>query len=335
MSVVRHLPEGEALDLQLRLDRLEKERDRLFGVLASMGDAVICTDETRAITFMNARAEALSGWSFQDATQQPIESVVALRQDDGALLRDDPLMRCIRTAMSQVSEKGYCLKTRTGDLRPIGFSIALIKSATGDQHGLVVIINDVSEVRAEEARLAHLATHDVLTGLPNRAYFLTALDELLTHARDKASSHVLCLIDLDRFKAVNDQGGHVAGDAVLIEVAQILRDKSPDSHIVARLGGDEFALLMTDCNEAKAEWFASRLIREIRNCRVVVQGKAYHVGASIGGTLIDGSQTGTSDLLHQADIACYLSKQRGRNRFSMHRPEDSAWLSEAAVKSAS
>lgn len=332
---MRHLPGGEREDLQLRLDRLQKERDRLLGVLASMGDALICTDETRAITFMNARAEVLSGWSVEDATEQPIETVFALRQDDGALLRDDPLVNCIRTAISQVSEKGYCLKTRKGDLRPIGFSVALIKSAMGDQHGLVVIFNDVSEARAEEARLAHLATHDVLTGLPNRAYFLTALDELLKNVKTSESSHVLCLVDLDRFKAVNDRGGHVAGDTVLIEVARILRSMSPDSHIVARLGGDEFAVLMTDCDAAKAEWLANRLIREIRNCRVVVHDNTYQVGASIGGSLIAGTRTGTGDLLHQADIACYRSKQRGRNRFSMHEPEEASWQSEAAVKSAS
>lgn len=148
------------------------------------------------------------------------------------------------------------------------------------------------------------------------------------------STSVLCLVDLDRFKSVNDRGGRIAGDEMLIAVAKTLRRLSPPQHVVARLGGDEFAVLMMDCDAAKAEWFANRLIREIRNQTVTVDDQTYQVGASMGGVLVDANVMGQGQLLHQADMACYRSKQRGRNRFTMGERDVEPWLNEAIVNRA-
>src|SRR5262245_22593315 len=124
---MRRPPEVDPDELQARLVRVQRERDHLSGILQSMGDAVICTDQTRALSFMNARAETLTGWRFADAEGLPVSSIFALRGEEGELLTQDPLQDCLRSGSAQVSEKGYSLKTRDDYLRPIGFSVALIK----------------------------------------------------------------------------------------------------------------------------------------------------------------------------------------------------------------
>jgi diguanylate cyclase (GGDEF)-like protein/PAS domain S-box-containing protein len=316
----------------MSLAQIAQERDRLAAILQSMGDGVLCTDATRAVTFMNAQAEALTGWAFADAEGMPVTTVFALVQEEGASAVQDPVQECTRTGMPVISERGHILRAKDGAEKYVGFSVALVRLPGGDQQGAVVILNDISEVRTAEKVLKHRATHDSLTGLPNRASFLSALTEILSDAH-RRDTHVLCLLDLDHFKNVNDQGGHAAGDAVLRGVAGAIRRVCPSRHIVARLGGDEFAVLMINCDEKQAEWLGSRIIREIRNKVVQYEGQAFRVGASIGATLLDGSQSDPSSVLHQADTASYASKRRGRNCFTMHAAADAEW-DVASMKSA-
>jgi diguanylate cyclase (GGDEF)-like protein len=193
----------------------------------------------------------------------------------------------------------------------------------------VVIFNDISDLCAAEKALSYRATHDALTRLPNRARFLSALGEAMA---DVTKSHVLCVIDLDHFKSVNDQGGHAAGDMVLRKVAEAISRICPQQHVVARLGGDEFATLMVDCDEKQAEFLCNRIIREIRNTVFDYEGRVFHVGASIGATLLDGSHSNMGAALHEADMACYASKRRGRNSFTFFGPETGAWGGTSSMK---
>jgi len=294
------------------------ENDRLLMILQSMGDAVICTDAMREITFINAKAESLTGWSYDDAIGMPITSVLVLTKEDDPDVALDPARGCIISGAGQISERGTVLTRMDGAQRYIGFSAALICSPAGDQQGAVLVINDISEVRADEQEIARKASHDSLTGLPNRSNFLKVITDELDRAKKGDRIHSLCFLDLDRFKQVNDTGGHAAGDAVLREVAHIIEAICASDHMAARLGGDEFAVLMPNCDSPQAEWIANRIIRAIKNTNFIWESATYRVGASIGVTTINRNSPELSEVLHQADMACYAAKERGRNRVSVY-----------------
>ena len=311
--------ELDLLRLREQLALMTAERDRALLVLRSMGDAVVCTDVNRTITFLNARAEYLTGWTQADAMGMPITSVLALTQEGNPQTVLDPARDCLGTGKSQISERGTVLTTKDGLRRYIGYSVALVSGSSEGQLGTVLIFNDVTEIRKEEKKVAYTASHDPLTGLPNRFGFLNSLTELLNLTKQtQQGTHCLCFIDLDRFKNVNDSGGHAAGDAVLKEVAQIILKTCSSEHATARLGGDEFAVLMPNCSNQQAEWTANRLIRNIRDTKFSWSGNTYRIGASIGATVINGQSPELSEVLRQADMACYAAKERGRNRLSFY-----------------
>ena len=251
---------------QEQLAAIAAERDRLLLILRSMGDAVVCTDSTRAITFLNAKAESLTGWRQEDAIGMPITSIMVLAQEGDPQTILDPARDCVTSGISQISERGTVLSAKDGLQRYIGYSVALVNSPSEDQLGTVMVFNDVTEVRTEEKKVEHTASHDPLTGLPNRLSFLNSVTHWLGLAKQhQEHTHYLCFIDLDEFKHVNDSGGHAAGDAVLKEVAQIILKICANEHCPARLGGDEFAVLMPNCSSQQAEWTARRLIRAIKD----------------------------------------------------------------------
>ena len=189
----------------------------------------------------------------------------------------------------------------------------------GDRsQGTIWIIEDVTEVREQRERLAWTSSHDSLTGLANRAAF----EVLLERATARAAAEPFCalFIDLDRFKFVNDTGGHAAGDALLRDVASELAAQVRKSDTVARLGGDEFAVLLSNCPTAQAETIAEKLRSAVVAYQLVWEGHVFGVGASIGLVPVDASYASAADVLRAADAACYAAKRQGRNCVAVHRP---------------
>ncbi len=182
--------------------------------------------------------------------------------------------------------------------------------------GTIWTIEDVSEARAHRERLTWASNHDTLTGLANRPAF----EALLEQATAAAEREPFCVmfIDLDRFKQVNDTGGHAAGDALLRDVARELSGKVRKSDTVARLGGDEFAVLLSRCPLSQAREIAEKLRVAVDAYRLVWEGTSFGVGASIGMVRVDASYTAMADVLRAADAACYAAKQQGRNCVVVH-----------------
>ena len=173
---------------------------------------------------------------------------------------------------------------------------------------------DITERMELQRQLEDMAAHDALTGLPNRVSFEHRLQEACDQAHEQQREHVLCFMDLDRFKIVNDSAGHAAGDAFLRLVGDLLKSTCKDLHFTARLGGDEFALLLYDCSLARAEHMTRELIDSIRSMRLSWDRKIYDIGASIGVTAITARSPKPVDLMSQADVACYAAKSAGRNQ---------------------
>jgi len=189
--------------------------------------------------------------------------------------------------------------------------------APGDRsQGTIWTVEDVSEAREKRERLTWASSHDSLTSLANRAAF----EVLLEHASAHAASRPFCalFIDLDRFKQVNDTGGHAAGDALLRNLAQVLAAQVRKSDTVARMGGDEFAVLLDHCPGPQAQVIAEKMRSAVISYELAWEGRTFSVGASIGLVQVDATLTNATDVMRAADASCYAAKRHGRNRVAMH-----------------
>ena len=182
--------------------------------------------------------------------------------------------------------------------------------------GTIWLVDDVTAVREQREQLAWDSSHDSLTGLANRAAFTSVLERATGRSKDEPFCALF--VDLDRFKAVNDTGGHAAGDAMLIAVARQLESAVRQTDTVARLGGDEFAVLLHRCPVAVAHVIAEKMRRAVHGFELAFEGRRYSVGASIGLVAVDGSHADSADVLKAADAACYEAKRLGRDRVSAH-----------------
>ena len=173
--------------------------------------------------------------------------------------------------------------------------------------------------RKAERLMRHLAYHDPLTGIPNRAYFNEQLSELLAQPGTEYSpQHAVLCLDLDRFKIVNDSCGHSAGDELLRQVAALLLSKVRQTDILARLGGDEFAALLIDCSKTDASAIAEKLREAVSQFCFFWEGKTFTIGVSIGIAVLNGLERLPANVLSAADAACYSAKNSGRNRVMVH-----------------
>jgi len=187
----------------------------------------------------------------------------------------------------------------------------------GEIVGAVLVMQDVTSSRALQRELVHSATHDPLTGLPNRAAFARVLDKARKQASNESREHALCFLDLDRFKPVNDTAGHTAGDKLLQEVAAVIRRSCRAHDFAARIGGDEFALMLPDCSLVGARRVAEEIVAAIARTRFTWRRQVYQVGASAGITAVTRRSPGAVDLMSAADAACYAAKQRGGDQVAV------------------
>ena len=162
--------------------------------------------------------------------------------------------------------------------------------------------------------LRYQAQHDDLTGLINRREFETRLDHNLKSVHETGAQHVLCYLDLDQFKLVNDTCGHVAGDELLRQISVLLANRMRDRDTLARVGGDEFALLLENCSLADANQITNAILKLVGDYRFIYEDKIFNVGVSIGLVVINASFETVSDVIHAADSACYSAKEAGRNQ---------------------
>ena len=182
---------------------------------------------------------------------------------------------------------------------------------------------DVTDAHQLSKRLSYQASHDDLTGLVNRREFEMRLERILDTTRTRPSEHALCYLDLDQFKIINDTCGHIARDALLRELGQLLPKFVRKRDTFARLGGDEFGVLMEHCSLAQAQRVASDILEAVEDFRFCWNDEEFAIGVSIGLVPIEGCDASASDLLKAADAACYGAKEGGRSRVRINRPDDS------------
>jgi diguanylate cyclase (GGDEF)-like protein/PAS domain S-box-containing protein len=304
--------------------QLAEEKERLRVTLQSIGDGVISTDAQARITFMNPIAEMMTGWSSGDAVGRKVEEVFNIVAEGTGEPVPDPVAQSLSRDEPYYLNEDAVLVSRSGERRAVRDSAAPVRTPQGEVLGAVLVFQDVTHSRALQKELTHSAMHDGLTGLPNRVAFERALTEAGDQARRELREHALCFIDLDRFKLVNDSAGHAAGDALLRQIADAIRRSCRTQDFTARIGGDEFALLLADCSLVGARKAAQQVIDAIAGVRFHWHGVSHDVGASVGITAVTLESPHLTELMNQADAACYAAKNAGRNRVAIYDPAQHA-----------
>jgi diguanylate cyclase (GGDEF)-like protein/PAS domain S-box-containing protein len=293
--------------------QLERERERSLVTLQSVSDAVITVDPAGRVDYMNPVAQRLTGWDYNAASGRAVREVLLLGAESTQEAVENPVDRCLAEGSPITLMGEHVLCARNGDLRAVDLSVSPYsgKSAIA---GAVIVFRDVGATRHLAQQLSWQAEHDTLTGLWNRRHFERCLELALESAQLRGEHHAILYVDLDQFKIVNDNCGHTAGDRLLREVSHIVSGFVGGGDVAARLGGDEFGLLLRDRSIAEALEVAGELRRAIDAHRFVAEGKNFAVGASIGVVPVTDASISPGDVLRAADGACYLAKDRGRNR---------------------
>lgn len=298
-------------------EALFQEKERLHITLDSIREAVISTDNQQKIIFMNPVAEKMSGWKQNEAQGKPLLEVLRITYgSDGFTLNQ---LNAEEKSNGE-AEHDKILQNRYGGNFDIHYTMTPLNTQEGERIGFVLVIQDVTESRKLLRQLSYSATHDALTGLPNRSSFESQLKGLLKLLPGGHQSHALVMLDLDFFKAVNDSAGHAAGDALLHEMATLMRSILRPSDILARLGGDEFGFIIRHCSTEQALSACERVVDAINRYEFTWGGRLHRIGASAGLTLIHEHNASLAEALVQADTACYTSKNNGRGIVTVYTP---------------
>jgi diguanylate cyclase (GGDEF)-like protein/PAS domain S-box-containing protein len=293
--------------------------------LDSLAEAIIATDAAGLITYINPAAERLTGSSGGVAIGKTLEDIVGFVDETDRRLLSDPVRQALTSgAPVNLSRRALLLSRANGSERSIELSASPIRNDARELIGAVVLLHDVTELRGLARQMSYQATHDALTGLVNRREFEGRLEEAIESGHRGDGQHVLCYLDLDRFKVVNDTSGHLAGDSMLREVAKVLRDAVRDSDTVARLGGDEFGMLLIGCPLEKARQIADDVCRAVGDYRFVWKDKIFNIGVSIGLVEISRESGTLEELFAAADSACYVAKKQGSGRVAVYSARDEA-----------
>jgi diguanylate cyclase (GGDEF)-like protein/PAS domain S-box-containing protein len=292
---------------------IAKQAARLQAALGNMSQGLAMFDGQSRLVICNERYAQLYGLSPEQVKPgTPLSEIVAARVSSGVFDVDDPELQRYGERPTAASDHTYWLR----DGRAIAVSMRPMPDG-----GWVATHNDITEQRRAAARIAHLAHHDVLTNLPNRALLRERLDEALAAVRQGGPGLAMLMLDLDRFKEVNDTLGHPAGDALLKSVTERLRACVRDTDTIARLGGDEFAILQPDTASAADTAALAKRILEAITASYDLDGHHVVVGTSIGIAVAPADGADPDQLTKAADLALYQAKSEGRGTFRFFVPE--------------
>jgi diguanylate cyclase (GGDEF)-like protein/PAS domain S-box-containing protein len=299
-------------------------RPTAWDTLDSLGEGVITTDVSGRIDYLNQAGEQLIGVSAVEALGKSITDIVQLLDESDRRSLGDPVRHCLATQSKVTAgRRGVMISRSGGEERSVELTVTPLKGQKGDLVGTVIVVRDVSELRGITKQMSYQASHDALTGLVNRREFERRLEESLATAHTNEAKHVLAYLDLDRFKAVNDTCGHMAGDGMLREVAALIKETVRDSDTVGRLGGDEFGLLLVGCPLDKARQIADDVVRKISDYRFVWKDKIFNIGISVGLIEISRESGAPDEVMSAADSACYVAKKHG-NHVHVYSARDEA-----------
>jgi diguanylate cyclase (GGDEF)-like protein/PAS domain S-box-containing protein len=297
------------------------ERERAEITLNSIGDAVMTTDTQGNVTYLNAEAEALTGWTRAEAFARPLAEVFDVTDGLTGSHAQDPSQLAIEHNRKVRLKGNYILVSREGNETAIEHSAAPIHDRDGRILGAVIVFRDVIVSRERRLQMLHLAEHDALTDLPNRLLLNDRLARAIALARRYGRRLAVLFLDCDRFKHINDTLGHAVGDQVLRSVARRLTTCVRESDTVSRHGGDEFLILLSEVDQPEdAGLIAEKIVSSVAEPHHI-SGHELTLTASVGIALYPEDGQDTQSLIMRADTAMYHAKNTGRNRVGFYRPD--------------
>lgn len=297
---------------------LEQQKQHLNVILSSVAEGVIATDERGLITFINPKAELITGWRQSEAFQKPIEVVMQLRDPDTKINTENPIRISLRQQRVTSMPLNTQLVARDGRLSQIEQTAAPLRDPEGYIVGAVAVIHDISQSVSLTLLRHQASSYDQLTNVPNRLFIREKLQLATDAVKVSDICMALAVLDVDHFKFFNDAHGNSTGDAVLKALARRMFENYEPEHSVGRLGADEFMLILRgDLNGNNLDSALHSLLDLVR-APLTVDEKQYSLSVSIGVSLI--SKKGSCDpdtIMQQADAALYRAKFEGGDRYKV------------------
>ena len=297
------------------------EKERAQAMLACIGDAVICTDSSGVITFLNPVAERIAGWPLKDAVGRRMSKTIRLMDANTRKSILEPTTQCISDNLSKNLQSNCVLIRRDGCEVFVENVVAPIRDFEGQVAGAVIVLRDVTAMRILEEKLRHSPGYDPLTGLPNRMLLKDRVDQAIVLAQRNMNRVAVLFLNLDAFKHINDSLGYLIGDKLLRSVAMRLIDCVRGIDTVSRLEGDEFVVLLQDIQNAEyGGTTAERLLRAVANVHRIAQHQV-NVTTSIGASVYPFDGKDAETLIKKANTAMYHAKKKGRQMCEFFKPE--------------
>jgi Amt family ammonium transporter len=313
MIPVHSLARLQSQLLQDHLAELQREKERYRDLVENANDIIFTTDLEGRCLSLNKAGERVTGYSQEEARNISIFQLIAPEYHQ--------MVRNVTHERRGISpRRTYEIEILARDGRRLTLEInsrLIIQDMV--PAGVHSVARDITERKLSEARLRHNALHDALTGLPNRTLFFSHLEAAVERNKDHDHFFAVLLLDIDRFKVVNDSLGHLAGDRFLIAVAERLKNCVRQTDTVARFGGDEFTVLLTDISgDVEATQITERLLVALAE-PLSIDGHEIFSSASVG-IAFPFAKAKPEDLLREADIAMYLAKFSGKARYEIFNP---------------
>ena len=319
--------------LRRREEQLAASEARLRATLDSALDGVVGIDSADRLTYFNPAAEAMFGWKKEEILGRSMVEILVPEQHRKNHVHG--LVRFLKTRKTKIMRQHVELTALRRDDSEFPIELSITAFQVGDEDFFTAYVRDITERKQMEAQVYQLAFYDTLTRLPNRRLLNDRLNHAMADSKRSGCYGALMFLDLDNFKPLNDAHGHEAGDLLLVEAAQRLRNCVREKDTVARFGGDEFVVVLSDLSVDKTESYSEAAIvaekilaaiaqpylLTIRHEETQVTSLEHRCTASIGAVLFMNHDATQDDIIKQADLAMYRAKTDGADRVCFHAPE--------------
>jgi len=309
-----------AVERKSMQEELFREKELAQVTLNSIGDAVICTDISGNITFLNLVAVRMTGWTQAEAAGKPMREVFRVLDATSRKTTPNPMEMAIRQKRTIHLPSNCILVLRDGAEIPIEDSVAPIHDREGQATGAVIVFRDVSSTQTMAVQMAHSAHHDFLTGLPNRKLLNDRVSQAILLASRSMKKVAVLFLDLDGFKHINDSLGHSIGDRLLQSIAKRLVDSVRGSDTVSRQGGDEFVVLLSEVEGLESAATTVRRLLQVGSEPHAIDQHDLHVTSCIGVSIYPDDGLDVETLIKNADTAMYQAKENGRQSYQFFKP---------------
>ena len=299
---------------------------KLSRAVESSSSAVYITDAEGLIEYINPKFSEITGYSEEEVLGKTPRF---LKTDETPMAVYEDMWQKISSGEEWKAELQN--RKKDGSLYWARTSISGVRNANEKFTHYIAIQDDVTREYKMSEQISYQASHDMLTGLINRHEFERRAERLLSTFKPGVDDHAFCFMDLDQFKIINDSCGHAAGDELLRQIGRLLKGTIRKRDTLSRLGGDEFGIIMELCTLDQAHRVASSILKSVQDFLFIWEGQSFRVGISIGLVTLSEANSSLTELLKQADAACYMAKDSGRNRIHVYHPEDTEMLQRHGV----